>query len=84
MVVTKNRNNSKSEFAINEELDLETTGGIFMSYRTLAFAFVTILAITVAGAFIYVSTNPSDEEHVSFDILNFLISLKLWGIFESL
>ncbi|XP_001608203.2 aminopeptidase N [Nasonia vitripennis] len=45
------RSNNRQEFTVND-IGYERTGGCFVSYRKIAFAFVFLLAVAIAAAFI--------------------------------
>ncbi|XP_011497354.1 PREDICTED: aminopeptidase N [Ceratosolen solmsi marchali] len=59
MVTPEYRSNNRQEFTVND-IDYERTGGCFVSYRKIAFAFVFFLAFVIAAAFIgvYIGSPP--------------------------
>ena len=55
---------NRQEFAMND-IGYERTGGCFVSYRKIAFAFVFVLAVIIAAAFIGVHLSMPQDNGVS-------------------
>jgi hypothetical protein len=68
MVTPEYRSNNRQEFTVND-IDYERTGGCFISYRKIAFAFVFFLAFVIAAAFIGVYIGSPPDKGVSIQRL---------------
>ena len=82
MVTPEFRSNSRHEFNV-AELGYERTGGCFVTYRKIAFAFVFFLALCIIAAFVgvYIGSPPDKDVSIGCELNWLLADFLIWRVF---